>query len=58
MIKAIGTCYYCGDEVEAIGYCIDCDCNLCSDCICVNEDGDEQLCESCLTDREERKKNE
>lgn len=54
--QGLGPCGQCasGDEKEpvAISYCVDCDTSLCSDCVMVDEERDEHLCEACKTDRE------
>lgn len=35
-------------------YCADCDDDLCSDCCMIDEERQEIVCESCLTDRERK----
>ena len=50
-------CYFCssGNEiVEAIDYCVECDKNLCPNC--VQKYNEETLCEPCLTEIEDEER--
>lgn len=45
-------CDQCATPVIGLSVCVDCDDDLCTDCVMVDPKTDEQVCESCLADRE------